>query len=108
MTDWAQIVKRCFQIGAVLYTSHARREMKQEPLGEISEQEVYEAALSSEVLEEYPEDTPYPSALLLGRTLINRPVHLVCAYDEEDKQIIVITVYHPDARRWEDYKVRRR
>jgi len=32
--------------------------MKQEPFGEISEQEVYKAISTREVIEEYPDDTP--------------------------------------------------
>jgi hypothetical protein len=103
-----QAIKRCFDADSVLYTSHARREMKQEPFGEICEEEVYEAICTSEVVEEYPDDTPYPSALLLGMTRTNRPLHIVCAYDAEGKQAIIITVYHPDPQRWDYYRRRKK
>lgn len=79
--DWTQTVKRCFASDSVLYTSHARREMKQEPFGTISEEEVFEAMSASEVLEEYLDDEPYPSVLLFGLTQVTRPIHVVCAYD---------------------------
>ncbi len=105
--DWIRILIRCFQADAVLYTSHARREMQNEPFGAISEQEVYEAVLSGEVIEEYPDDTPYPSVLLYGRTHANRPLHIVCAYNAEENLAIIITVYHPDPGRWIDYRRRR-
>ena len=91
-----------------LYTGHARREMKHEPFGEISEEEVEEAMSVSEVVEEYPDDTPYPSALLFGTTHANRPLHVVCAYDAEGEQAVIITVYHPDPQRWEDYRRRKK
>ena len=81
--------------------------MKQEAFGEIIEQEVYEAVMSSELLKEYPEDKPYPSVLLYGKTSAGRPLHVVCAYDAEENSTIVITVYHPDPRIWMDCCVRR-
>lgn len=42
--------------------------MGTERFGTIREHEVYEASQSCEVVEDYPEDEPYPSALVLGRT----------------------------------------
>jgi len=106
--DWVQTIKKCFLFDSVLYTSHARREMQQEPFGAIREEEVYEAIFASEVLEEYPEDTPYPSALLFGMTQSDRPLHTVCAYDGEEEKAIIITVYHPDPQRWENYRRRKK
>ena len=70
--------------------------MKEEPYGEICEQEVYEAALSAEVIEEYPDDAPYPSVLLFGSTRADRPIHIVCALDASDGLVVVVTVYQPD------------
>lgn len=106
--DWVEAIKRCFDTDSVLYTSHARREMKQEPFGEIREEEVYEAIFSSEVIEEYSDDVPHPSVLLFGYTRRSRPLHIVCAYDAEQKQTIIITVYHPDPAQWHDYRRRKR
>lgn len=81
--------------------------MRWEELGRIYEGEVHEAVLNSEVIEEYPDDQPYPSVLILGCTLTNRPLHVVCAYDSEEDTAVVITVYHPDSGRWIDYRRRR-
>lgn len=105
---WVQTIKRCFDSGSVLYTSHARREMKGEPFGEISDEEVCEAISASEVIEEYLDDTPYPSGLLVGMTGANRPLHIVCACDAEGEQAIIITVYHPDPKRWDDFRRRKK
>lgn len=63
---------------------------------------MYEASQSCEVVEDYPEDEPYPSALVLGRTKQGRPLHLVCAFTRDEDQLIVVTVYEPDPRRWDD------
>lgn len=61
--------------------------------------EVRQALDSGEVIEAYPDDTPYPSRLLLGRAG-PRHLHVVVAYDAGSGQTIVITVYEPDPARW--------
>ncbi|WP_407919610.1 DUF4258 domain-containing protein [Candidatus Nitrospira inopinata] len=73
----------------------------------ISEPEVEEAVRNGEVIEEYSEDTPYPSQLLLG-WFGGRPLHVVAAYDPGSGTCVVITAYVPDATQWnEDFKTRR-
>ena len=86
-----------------LYTRHARNEMRLEEFGPIREQEVFEAIQSGKVIEDYPDDKPYPSVLVYGRTAAGRPTHMVCAYAEDDDLAIVITVYEPDPARWVDF-----
>ena len=100
-------LKACFAADRALYTSHARKEMRIEEFGPISEQEVCEAITSGESIEDYPDDQPYPSALILGYTRLRRPLHVVCAHSSEDDIAIVITVYQPDPARWVDYRRRR-
>ena len=70
--------------------------------GPISDQQVYEAAIGCTIVEEYPDDRPYPSLLVVGWTGAGRPVHVVCAYAREEDQLIVITVYQPDPNRWDE------
>lgn len=82
--------------------------MVTEAFGVIADSEVGEAVASAGLVEEYPDDRPYPSCLLLGRTGTGRPLHLVAAYDEAGARVLVVTVYQPDPRRWEDYRRRRR
>jgi hypothetical protein len=106
--DWPDIIRRCFDEDRVLYSGHARREMQEEEFGSITDQEVYEAICRSEVIETYPDDTPYPSVLIFGMTDANRPLHVVCAYDKGDDRVVVVTVYQPDPDRWEDNRRRKR
>lgn len=47
----------------------------------------------------YPDDTPYPSRLILG-WLGDRPIHIVAA-DTPENETIIITVYEPDPNLWE-------
>ncbi len=81
--------------------------METEEFGEIKEKEVAEAVLNGKIIETYPDDEPYPSCLIYGRTFENRPLHIVCAYSSESDIVIVITVYQPDPDRWIDFERRK-
>jgi hypothetical protein len=101
-------IQNSFNLDKVLYSKHARDEMEAEELGIIKENEVCEAILAGKVIENYPEDEPYPSCLIYGRTDANRPVHIVAAFSEDDEMTIIITVYHPDPDRWIDFERRKK
>jgi len=90
-----------------LYTSHARKEMHEEEFGLIKEQEVYEAVLDGEVIEDYSDDKPHPSILIYGNSTRDKPLHIVCAYSNEDDMTIVVTVYQPDPYLWDEYRRRK-
>ncbi|MBR6123885.1 DUF4258 domain-containing protein [Candidatus Saccharibacteria bacterium] len=59
------------------------------------------------VIKSYPDDTPYPSRLILGFDE-QRPVHVVSAYNSENDTEYVITVYEPDTLKWSDDFTERR
>jgi Domain of unknown function (DUF4258) len=101
-------VQTAFEFDRVLFSQHARHEMRAEPLGRIREQEVTEAVANAEQIDDYPDDEPYPSGLFLGWTSAGRPLHFVISYDEEAGLAIVVTVYEPDPRLWVDSRERKR
>lgn len=73
----------------------------------ISLADVREIVESGETLNEYPDDIPYPSKLILGYSG-NRPIHPVLGYNGIEKTCIVITVYQPSKDIWEnDFKQKR-
>ena len=74
----------------------------------ISMEEIEQVVESGEVIEDYPDDEPFPSRLILGVPQ-NRPLHVVAA-DETDSDIThVITAYQPNPGQWEDdFKRRKR
>lgn len=72
----------------------------------VSAEEVRYVQEIGEVIEEYPDDTPYPSCLILGRYK-GRLIHVIAANNCLDEEIIVITVYEPDPSEW-DLECRKR
>ena len=91
----------------IRFSSHARNEMEDEEFGSICKEEVYESIVNGQIIEEYPDDRPYPSCLIYGKTSKERPIHTVCAWLEEEKLTVIITVYEPDPIKWFDYKKRK-
>ena len=88
----------------VTYRVHAVRRMFERGIAEAQVREVLEGG---EEIRGYPDDQPYPSRLLLGWRG-ERPLHVVVAYNAQDDEEIVITVYEPEAALWEDGFKRRR
>ena len=89
---------------ALIFTTHAHRRMR---LRRILVREVREALRAPVLVEDYPEDVPYPSRLILG-WVSNRPIHLVVADEPVEGHTIVVTVYEPDPEQWEPGFQRRR
>lgn len=68
----------------------------------ISADEVKTSLLNCKIIEDYPEDYPLPSGLVLGYTENNRPIHTVAALDESEEMLWIITVYEPTLLEWEE------
>ncbi len=74
----------------------------------ISADAVKQTLQRCEIIEDYPEDRPLPSALVLGYTENNRVLHTVIALDEGEEMLWIITVYEPTLLEWEEgFKKRR-
>lgn len=88
----------------LVFRIHAIRRMVER---RISRADIHQVLEQGEVVEEYPEDTPYPSRLLLG-FLDSRPIHVVAADNDEAQETIIITTYEPDPDQWDPTFRRRR
>ena len=88
----------------VVFRVHAIQRMYQRS---ISEPEVRQVIATGELVEDYPDDTPYPSRLVLGWHG-SRPLHVVMADNVTAQEKIVVTVYEPDPGEWEpDFRRRK-
>jgi len=80
-----------------IYRTHAIERMFER---NISDEVVEKVIKNGKIIEEYLDDKPYPSFLILGYEKDNfkKPIHVVFAKD--DKNIIVITAYRPSELKW--------
>lgn len=81
----------------VVFRIHAIQRMFERS---ITEKDVLHVLRAGTTIEEYPEDFPYPSRLILGWRGA-RPLHVVIAQDVKSSQIIIITVYEPQLDKWQ-------
>jgi len=88
----------------VRITDHADEEASNDDL---SCNEIFNSIPTGEIIEQYPDDKPYPSCLILSKNLKDEPIHSVWAYNRVTKASALITVYRPDPDQWIDWKVRR-
>lgn len=63
----------------------------------IARDDVKVAIETGEVIDSYPADTPFPSALVLG-WIGPRALHVVLSYDASSGYAFIITAYEPDDR----------
>ncbi len=87
--------------GSVRWTDHVLKRLMQRG---IFQSEIIQAIMDGEIIEQYPDDYPYPSCLILGTT--GRIIHVACGRGENE--LWIITAYRPDSSEWEDdFKTRK-
>ena len=73
----------------------------------ISAKKVSQVLQSGETIEDYSTEMPEPGRLILGFQG-KRPFHVVASENPENNITTIITVYIPDANKWnKDFKSRR-
>lgn len=80
----------------VIFRIHAIQRMFER---QVSEQNVRQVLQSGEIIEDYSDDMPFPSGLMMSKPG-TRPLHVVMAENPEDNALVVITVYEPDPSQW--------
>ena len=66
----------------------------------ISQEDIENAILNGEIIEEYENDYPYPSCLVYGISLNNNIIHIVCGVNNDE--LWIITAYYPDKEKWDN------
>jgi hypothetical protein len=73
---------------------------------EISVSDVLHVLAFGEQIEQYPDDTPFPSVLMVA-WVRERPLHVVAARDAANDVTYVVTAYQPDSSEWDaDFRQR--
>lgn len=89
----------------VRWQKHALERMMER---DIFRDDVKQALLEGEVIEEYPDDRPHPSGLFLG-FIAGEPLHVVVSIDSASHWCYIITAYKPDSKYFEvDFKTRKK
>lgn len=83
-----------------IVSDHARTRMFQR---NVTTDELIKIVINSNIIEEYPDDRPCPSVLLLG-FVNNEACHVVVADCTDHARII--TVYYPAKDKWIENKIR--
>lgn len=88
---------------ALILTEHSTHRMRERG---IKTGDVLRCIQSGEIIEQYPEDHPVPSCLVLGQATNGKPLHVVCSIKAE--MACIITAYWPNTIKWEDdFKTRK-
>jgi hypothetical protein len=99
-----ELVREAIRQNKVIWRAHALERMVARG---VSTDDVRRALLHGEVVEDYPDDRPYPSVLVMSRAE-GRLLHVVVAHDSQSGYALVITAYEPDPRRFDPTTAKRR
>ncbi len=98
-------IKNAIVFDRIIFKKHALVRMFER---KIKSEEIIDSLLAAEIIENYDDDRPYPSCLLLGYTG-SRPLHIVLSYDKLNESIYIITIYEPSSELWiKEFKERRK
>jgi len=97
-------IKELIHEGKVLWTEHVALRLRERG---IKREDLIKCIENGEIIEQYPDDTPFPSCLIFGHCVSGKPIHIVVGYNE-DVLCAMITAYRPDLFKWEnDFKTRK-
>ena len=87
---------------AMVLTQHSRKRFAEPG---ISVDDIQYVFRTGEIIEQYPDDKPFPSCLILGCSG-ERALHVVASID--DDLVYIITAYPPSPEKWEsNWKIRK-
>ena len=90
-------IQRLCESGSIRWTDHALKRIIQRG---ISQSDVKYALANGDIIEQYPNDYPYPSCLVLGVTTRSNHLHIVCGVG--DGELWIISAYYPAPDKWVD------
>lgn len=95
-------LRKLYKNDMVFLTAHCALRLEQRS---ITEDDIEFALNNGEIIEQYPNDYPWPSCLILGYSN-NRPLHICMGSNEDAAKLI--TAYWPDSDKWSaDFKQRK-
>lgn len=100
-----ELISEAVDQGRIEWSAHVLQRILEQG---ISREGVMKIISTGEMIENYPDDRPFPSGLFYGLWQ-EQPLHVVIAYDSNHHKVFLITAYWPDEEHFEaDFKTRRR
>lgn len=97
------ILRKLCEERNVIFSLHVLKRLQERG---ILREDVIQAIHTGEIIEQYPSDFPYPSCLVMGYTIENELLHVVCGCNWEIVKIV--TAYRPTTAKFEaDLKTRK-
>ncbi len=97
------LIRRLCNNRNILFSVHSLERLQERG---IYRKDIVNAIITGEIIEQYPDDFPYPSCLIFGTTTNNEYLHVVCGCNSEI--IKIITAYYPTTDKFEsDLKTRK-
>ena len=96
-------LRKYYEQEKVIISVHAHERLRQR---NIRAKDVKNCIMTGEIIEQYPEDFPFPSCLVYGYSVLGKVMHAVMS--DEGSGSRVITAYYPDNIKFkDDLKTRR-
>lgn len=89
--------------GSIKWTTHVVARLQERG---IEPSDIKNCIETGRIIEQYPDDYPYPSCLVLGVTVAEKSLHVVIGVG--GGYLWLITAYYPNPLKWnEDFSVRK-
>jgi len=100
--DITDLRKLC-EDGTIKWTAHVVARLQERG---IEPSDIKNCIATGRIIEDYPNDYPYPSCLVLGAAVNEKMIHTVVGVGEG--YLWLITAYYPDPLKWnDDFSVRK-
>ncbi len=83
----------------IIFRLHAIQRMFERDISSVAD--LRGVLAEGETIEEYSNDFPNPTRLILG-WIDNAPVHIAVSENRKANETIIVTVYTPDPAQWTD------
>lgn len=103
MIDIKELRTLAADMEKIVFTQHVLERIRKR---EVEKHDLLDIIMNGEIIEQYPNDYPLPSCLILYLKVNGKPLHLVCSMG--NNKVYIITVYEPDLEYWEsDFMTRK-
>ena len=97
-------IRKLVSTEKIIWTEHVAMRIRERG---IKRADLIECIKNGEIIEQYPDDKPFPSCLIFGTCSVGEPLHIVVGLNS-NILCCMITTYRPDTQKWEnDFKTRK-